>query len=58
LARHDNVTSRDRRGAGVVRVADLRTRAKPGNNDRKGAPAVRVAELKMHAKRGDKRRAS
>jgi hypothetical protein len=58
LARRDNVTSRDRRGAGVARVADLRTRAKPGNNDRKGAPAVRVAELKMHAKRGDKRRAS
>jgi hypothetical protein len=52
LARHDNVTSRDRRGAGVVRVAELKTQAKRGAEDRKVAGVVRTADLRMRAKPG------
>lgn len=49
-ARHETGASRDRRGAGAVRVADLRTHAKRGSDDRKGAAVVKVAALKAHAK--------
>ena len=49
-ARHDTGPLRDRRGAGAVRVADLRTHAKRGSDDRKGGAVVRVAALKAHAK--------
>jgi len=50
LARHETGASRDRRGAGAVRVADLKTHAKRGTDDRKGGAVVRVAALKGHAK--------
>jgi hypothetical protein len=52
LARHDNVTSRDRRGAGVVRMAELKTQAKRGAEDRKVAGVVRTADLRMRVKPG------
>ena len=50
LARHETGAPRDRRGAGAVRVADLKTHAKRGTDDRKGGAVVRVAALKGHAK--------
>src|SRR4030081_2168850 len=50
LARHETAASRDRRSAGAVRVADLKTHAKRGTDDRKGGAVVRVAALKGHAK--------
>jgi hypothetical protein len=53
LARHDNVTSRDRRGAGIVRAAELKTQAKRGAEDRKGVGVVRTADLRMRAKPGN-----
>src|ERR1700704_1563010 len=49
LARHETGASRDRRGAGAVRVADLKTHAKRGTDDRKGGAVVRVAAPKRHA---------
>jgi hypothetical protein len=58
-ARYDTSASRDRRGAGAVRVADLRTHAKRGTDDRKGAAVVKVAALKAHAKsRNDRKGAA
>src|SRR6266404_1458522 len=56
LARHETGASRDRRGAGTVRVADLRTHAKRGTDDRKGAAVVKVAALKVHAKSSNDRK--
>jgi hypothetical protein len=52
LARHDNVASRDHRGAGVVRVVATQMQAKRGTEDRKGAGLVRTADLRMRAKPG------
>jgi hypothetical protein len=56
LARHDNSTSRAHKGAGVIRVADLRTHAKRGADDRKGAGAVKVADHKMRSTPGSQDR--
>jgi len=56
LARHETGASRDRRGAGTVRVADLRTHAKRGTDDRKGVAVVKVAALKAHAKSSNDRK--
>lgn len=56
LARHETGASRDRRGAGTVRVADLRTHAKRGTDDRKGAAVVKVAALKAHPKSSNDRK--
>jgi hypothetical protein len=58
-ARYDTGASRDRRGTGTVRVADLRTHAKRGTDGRKGAAAVKVAAVKAHAKsRNDRKGAA
>jgi len=53
LARHDNVASRDHRGASVVRVAAAQMHAKRGTEEHKGAGIVRTSDLKMRSKPGN-----